>query len=858
MKLRDSTATVVTRDTRIRGSRRNYEKKGENRGKMKNERTFSSNSKSVFLQCIRLLIVTSFSNVPNTDDDDSKDKKREEEEDKLYTSSFNSRSRDSTAAFVRRASGSDPIRSLRTQPPTYTTDSVIKNPPSVYLQTIVARKIRKQNETEETTRLIFKSIARIEKGGVQQSKRERERIYTYDIIKQPPCGIAMPVFFFLLSDDMMMQELSVPSLNEKLSVVEMPKEKNGFERRSGGAEGGPVRTKRRRPSKLAQALTAKPNRGKKKTAAAAITAAAAAADLDLDGINEEDLELIIQACSPSSSDSYISFSDETTTNALSRAYHHQVEDANMFGYQHMQAQQHHLVHSNYCAAYVQQHHHHHHQQQQQQQPSSLLPPHLMQMPELNRVAPYLQGFNGNHHYEHHHQQYQQQILQPLIDSGSPIVVAIQHSMQHRGPWPMENIIASDVYQQQKQQPRPQLQIQEIRQAPIQPMEIPAYQQQQQAQQPQQQQHEQQQQQQQQQIAPQVENQVAPYQAEQPQQERQSPEPTYEELAEHAQAFCRSRLRTTKLFKTLSREFRVFNSRASRNQAEKHRRDMLNKQIATMAMLVPSISEGLTKKRDKISVLRLTSAYMRLTYKLGRCYELPLRDHDVQRQDRLRQQEHRAAHGSRSVGHARRVGVRARLQRRSRRSARGPALRGPRVRRHRDPAHRRALQELPVEARHGARETGAPGPAAQGGAEIRHGHAHRPDTARGQRAAPAAGGLREAGRRRARVGAAHLGGDEQRRHLHRHGPPEQAPTPQGHLDPRLDARRVLHAPSHRRPHHLLRSSHIDRHGLHDQRGQRRQRLQVHAQRRRQLDHRWLEAQYVSICNATLSRRNWEGI
>ncbi|KAL7291157.1 hypothetical protein TKK_0015073 [Trichogramma kaykai] len=116
---------------------------------------------------------------------------------------------------------------------------------------------------------------------------------------------------------MMMQELPVPSLNEKLSVIEMPKEKNGFERRSGGAEGDPIRTKRRRPSKLAQALTAKTNRGKKKTAAA-ITAAAAAVDLDLDGINEEDLELIIQACSPSSSDSYLSYSDEATTNALSR------------------------------------------------------------------------------------------------------------------------------------------------------------------------------------------------------------------------------------------------------------------------------------------------------------------------------------------------------------------------------------------------------------------------------------------------------------------------------------------------------------------------------------------------------------
>ncbi|XP_014228656.1 hypoxia-inducible factor 3-alpha-like isoform X2 [Trichogramma pretiosum] len=181
---------------------------------------------------------------------------------------------------------------------------------------------------------------------------------------------------------MMMQELPVPSLNEKLSVVEMPKEKNGFERRSGGAEGDPIKTKRRRPSKLAQALTAKtkPSQpSKKKTAetAEAIRVAAAAVNLDLDGIDEEDLELIIQACSPSSSDSYLSYSDETTINALSS-----------------------------------------------------------------------------------------------------------------------------------------------------------------------------------------------------------------------------------------------NSRASRNQAEKHRRDNLNKQIATMAMLVPSISEGLTKKRDKISVLRLTSAYMRLTYTLG--------------------------------------------------------------------------------------------------------------------------------------------------------------------------------------------------------------------------------------------------
>ncbi|KAJ8687744.1 hypothetical protein QAD02_023538, partial [Eretmocerus hayati] len=64
-----------------------------------------------------------------------------------------------------------------------------------------------------------------------------------------------------------------------------------------------------------------------------------------------------------------------------------------------------------------------------------------------------------------------------------------------------------------------------------------------------------------------------------------------------------------------------NPRASRNMAEKQRRDNLNTQIATMASLVPTVSGGGSRKKDKISVLRLTAAHLRLFYTLG----LPTRD-----------------------------------------------------------------------------------------------------------------------------------------------------------------------------------------------------------------------------------------
>ncbi|XP_031789580.1 circadian locomoter output cycles protein kaput isoform X3 [Nasonia vitripennis] len=59
-----------------------------------------------------------------------------------------------------------------------------------------------------------------------------------------------------------------------------------------------------------------------------------------------------------------------------------------------------------------------------------------------------------------------------------------------------------------------------------------------------------------------------------------------------------------------------NPRASRNMAEKQRRDNLNTQIATMASLVPTVSNGGSRKKDKISVLRLTAAHLRVAYTLG--------------------------------------------------------------------------------------------------------------------------------------------------------------------------------------------------------------------------------------------------
>lgn len=59
-----------------------------------------------------------------------------------------------------------------------------------------------------------------------------------------------------------------------------------------------------------------------------------------------------------------------------------------------------------------------------------------------------------------------------------------------------------------------------------------------------------------------------------------------------------------------------NPRASRNMAEKQRRDNLNTNISTMAALVPTVA-GSSRRMDKISILRLTAAYLRTQYTLGR-------------------------------------------------------------------------------------------------------------------------------------------------------------------------------------------------------------------------------------------------
>ncbi|XP_043517681.1 neuronal PAS domain-containing protein 2-like isoform X2 [Frieseomelitta varia] len=59
-----------------------------------------------------------------------------------------------------------------------------------------------------------------------------------------------------------------------------------------------------------------------------------------------------------------------------------------------------------------------------------------------------------------------------------------------------------------------------------------------------------------------------------------------------------------------------NPRASRNMAEKQRRDNLNTNISAMAALVPIIAES-PRKMDKISILRLTAAFLRTHYTLGR-------------------------------------------------------------------------------------------------------------------------------------------------------------------------------------------------------------------------------------------------
>ncbi|XP_033221977.1 hypoxia-inducible factor 1-alpha-like isoform X2 [Belonocnema kinseyi] len=58
-----------------------------------------------------------------------------------------------------------------------------------------------------------------------------------------------------------------------------------------------------------------------------------------------------------------------------------------------------------------------------------------------------------------------------------------------------------------------------------------------------------------------------------------------------------------------------NPRASRNLAEKQRRDNLNSNISTMASLLPMVA-GNSRKTDKISILRLAGAYLRHTYTLG--------------------------------------------------------------------------------------------------------------------------------------------------------------------------------------------------------------------------------------------------
>ncbi|XP_076670678.1 uncharacterized protein LOC143369986 isoform X2 [Andrena cerasifolii] len=58
-----------------------------------------------------------------------------------------------------------------------------------------------------------------------------------------------------------------------------------------------------------------------------------------------------------------------------------------------------------------------------------------------------------------------------------------------------------------------------------------------------------------------------------------------------------------------------NPRASRNMAEKHRRDSLNTNIVTMGELVPTVADS-PRKMDKISIMRLAAAYLRVKYALG--------------------------------------------------------------------------------------------------------------------------------------------------------------------------------------------------------------------------------------------------
>lgn len=47
-------------------------------------------------------------------------------------------------------------------------------------------------------------------------------------------------------------------------------------------------------------------------------------------------------------------------------------------------------------------------------------------------------------------------------------------------------------------------------------------------------------------------------------------------------------------------------------AEKHRRDSLNTNIVTMGELVPTVADS-PRKMDKISIMRLAAAYLRVKY-----------------------------------------------------------------------------------------------------------------------------------------------------------------------------------------------------------------------------------------------------
>ncbi|XP_078043169.1 uncharacterized protein LOC144473291 isoform X2 [Augochlora pura] len=59
-----------------------------------------------------------------------------------------------------------------------------------------------------------------------------------------------------------------------------------------------------------------------------------------------------------------------------------------------------------------------------------------------------------------------------------------------------------------------------------------------------------------------------------------------------------------------------NPRAARNMAEKQRRDNHNTNITAMGKLVPAVAES-PRKMDKISILRLATAFLRSNYTLGR-------------------------------------------------------------------------------------------------------------------------------------------------------------------------------------------------------------------------------------------------